>query len=77
MNRLQCCTGVRRRIHRVILVLLLTLMAGSPAGSAGELASGIRIADGRGDWGQPNPYLHYPRGPGYVRMSWVFDTLIW
>lgn len=37
----------------------------------------IRIADSRGDWGYPNPYRHYPRGPGYVRMSWVFDTLIW
>jgi peptide/nickel transport system substrate-binding protein len=37
----------------------------------------IRIADGKGDWGFPNPYRHYPRGPGYVRMSFVFDTLVW
>lgn len=37
----------------------------------------IRIADSTGDWGFPNPYRHYPRGPGYVRMSWVFDTLVW
>jgi len=37
----------------------------------------IRIADGKGDWGYPNPYHHYPRGPGYIRMSWVFDTLVW
>jgi peptide/nickel transport system substrate-binding protein len=37
----------------------------------------IRIADGKGDWGYPNPFRHYPRGPGYLRMSWVFDTLIW
>ncbi len=29
------------------------------------------------DWGFPAPYLHYPRGPGYLRMSMVFDTLIW
>ena len=36
-----------------------------------------RIADSKGDWGYPNPYRHYPRGPGYVRMSWVFDTLVW
>ncbi|NWF94202.1 MAG: peptide-binding protein [Syntrophaceae bacterium] len=40
-------------------------------------ATEIRIADSTGDWGYPNPYRHYPRGPGYVRMSWVFDTLIW
>ena len=37
----------------------------------------IRIADSKGDWGYPNPYRHYPRGPGYVRMSWVFETLVW
>jgi peptide/nickel transport system substrate-binding protein len=37
----------------------------------------IRIADSKGNWGYPNPYRHYPRGPGYVRMSWVFDTLVW
>jgi peptide/nickel transport system substrate-binding protein len=35
------------------------------------------ISDGRGDWGLPTPYGHYPRGPGYIRMSWIFDTLIW
>ena len=37
----------------------------------------VRIADSNGDWGYPTPYRHYPRGPGYVRMSWVFDTLVW
>lgn len=37
----------------------------------------IRIADGKGDWGYPTPFRHYPRGPGYIRMSWVFDTLVW
>ncbi|MBN1848514.1 MAG: peptide-binding protein [Deltaproteobacteria bacterium] len=37
----------------------------------------IIIADSKGDWGYPNPFRHYPRGPGYVRMSWVFDTLVW
>jgi peptide/nickel transport system substrate-binding protein len=41
------------------------------------LGSEIRIADSKGDWGYPNPFRHYPRGPGYVRMSWVFDTLVW
>ena len=37
----------------------------------------IRIADSKGDWGYPTPYRHYPRGPGYIRLSWVFDTLVW
>ncbi|RZB30309.1 MAG: peptide/nickel transport system substrate-binding protein [Desulfobacteraceae bacterium Eth-SRB1] len=65
-------------IFRGITVLILTI---GLMGSAGVLvnaqADEIRIADSKGDWGYPNPYRHYPRGPGYVRMSWVFDTLIW
>ena len=35
------------------------------------------IADPTGDWGYPSPYLRYSRGPGYIRMSFVFDTLVW
>jgi peptide/nickel transport system substrate-binding protein len=45
--------------------------------SAEPAISEVRIADSKGDWGYPNPFRHYPRGPGYLRMSWVFDTLIW
>jgi ABC-type transport system substrate-binding protein len=30
-----------------------------------------------GDWGAPSPFLFYPRGPGYVLTSFVFDTLVW
>ncbi|RZN14691.1 MAG: peptide-binding protein [Methanosarcinales archaeon] len=37
----------------------------------------IRIADKAGDWGYPSPYLSYARGPGYVRMQFIFDTLVW
>jgi len=35
------------------------------------------IATGHGDWGMPTPYLHLPRGPGFMVTSLVFDTLIW
>ncbi len=35
------------------------------------------IADTTGDWGFPTPYGHYPRGPGYLRMSLIFETLVW
>jgi len=35
------------------------------------------IADPTGDWGFPSPYAHYSRGSGYVRMSYIFDTLVW
>ncbi len=37
----------------------------------------IRIADNAGDWGHPSPYLAYGRGPGYLRMHFIFDTLVW
>lgn len=29
------------------------------------------------DYGYPSPYTFYPRGPGYCRMTMVFDTLVW
>ena len=29
------------------------------------------------DWGYPSPFQFYPRGPGYVHMSLIFDTLTW
>jgi peptide/nickel transport system substrate-binding protein len=58
----------------LLLALLFSLVA--PCLS-GVQAAEIRIADSKGDWGYPNAFRHYPRGPGYVRMSWVFDTLVW
>ncbi len=57
--------------------LILVFFVCGVAATAAPQTREIRIADSRGDWGYPNPYRHYPRGPGYVRMSWVFDTLIW
>jgi len=56
-------------------VLLLLLCSSSLA--ADETVDVLTIADPTGDWGFPSPYGHYSRGPGYVRMSLVFDTLIW
>ena len=35
------------------------------------------IADHTGDHGLPSPYTHYFRGPGYLRMSLLFDCLVW
>lgn len=34
----------------------------------------IRLAGG--DWGYPNPFAHYPRGPGSRKMRLIFDTLV-
>jgi peptide/nickel transport system substrate-binding protein len=39
--------------------------------------SSYTIADSTGDWGYPSPYAHYSRGPGYTRMSFIFETLVW
>ena len=56
-------------------LLLLILCSTAPA--ADETVDVLTIADATGDWGFPSPYAHYSRGPGYVRMSLIFDTLIW
>ena len=58
------------------LFMAVLLLCDSNVQAASQVQE-IRIADSKGDWGYPNPYRHYPRGPGYIRMSWVFDTLIW
>jgi peptide/nickel transport system substrate-binding protein len=39
--------------------------------------SSYTIADSTGDWGYPTPYAHYSRGPGYTRMQFIFETLVW
>lgn len=63
----------------VITVLLCSLVLLIPGGCSVENESKdvYTIADPTGDWGYPSPYAHYPRGPGYVRMSLLFDTLLW
>jgi peptide/nickel transport system substrate-binding protein len=60
----------------VCFFLAILIFSNLPSSMASQIRE-IRISDSKGDWGHPNPYRHYPRGPGYIRMSWVFDTLIW
>ncbi len=73
-------------IAAILVVLLLALSAcstGKPAETfpAGDPVSrqldSYTIADTTGDWGYPTPYAHYSRGPGYVRMQFIFETLVW
>ena len=59
------------------LILLACLICPIHTLAAEYTIDEIRIGDAQGDWGLPNPFHHYQRGPGYIRMSWVFDTLIW
>lgn len=61
----------------LIITSLLLPACSSDDNSEGSQIVSYTIADETGDWGYPSPYLHYSRGPGYVRMSLVFDTLVW
>jgi peptide/nickel transport system substrate-binding protein len=60
----------------LILIGSMLLTVESCSKKTGEVAS-YTIADTTGDWGYPSPYAHYPRGPGYVLMSFIFETLVW
>jgi peptide/nickel transport system substrate-binding protein len=67
-----------------VLSLLVFAVAGCGAEKASQEAAPsseriavYTVADDTGDWGFPSPYAHYSRGPGYVRMSFIFDTLVW
>ena len=65
------------RLLFCIVLLICTALLFEGGVSAKSSSKDIRIGDGKGDWGYPNPYKHYPRGPGYLRMAMVFDTLVW
>lgn len=59
----------------LLLVIAVLLPACAPKGETTKLT--YTIADYTGDWGYPSPHCHYSRGPGYIRMSFIFDTLVW
>lgn len=61
----------------IVFIVFLVITMVSSQGSASDDHSDYTIADTTGDWAYPTPYGMYPRGPGYVRMSLIFDTLIW
>lgn len=66
-----------KRSYVIALMIISALLIFKAPGPAQAQIREIRIGDGKGDWGYPNPFRHYPRGSGYIRMSWVFDTLVW
>ena len=66
----------------LMMSLLIPALTGCGNNQREEEAAGLQdqpytIADPTGDWGFPSPFTHYLRGPGYVRMSLIFDTLLW
>jgi peptide/nickel transport system substrate-binding protein len=65
---------LNRLVGWAVLILALAafgLACGQPP------ADTYLIGDPQGDWGFPSPFAHDPRGPGYLRVSFLFDTLIW
>ncbi|MDY6893510.1 MAG: ABC transporter substrate-binding protein [Chloroflexota bacterium] len=73
---------IRKLLPKATIIIIAIVLLLLPACSNGKapVSSQIEsytIADSTGDWGYPSPYAHYSRGPGYVRMSFVFETLVW
>ena len=50
---------------------------GAAATDGDRIVKSVGGEPGKSDWGFPSPFAFYPRGPGYVRMSMLFDTLSW
>lgn len=78
MRRFRCVSAGRFLLVTGALVLALFALAGCGA-QRGAADKGVvyTVADPTGDWGFPSPFAHYPRGPGYIRMHFLFDTLVW
>jgi peptide/nickel transport system substrate-binding protein len=75
-------TRISSTLSKVTIVIMAIMLLVLPACSndktpAGSQLDAYTIADSTGDWGYPSPYAHYSRGPGYVRMSFIFETLVW
>ncbi|NLD71447.1 MAG: hypothetical protein GX649_01875 [Chloroflexi bacterium] len=78
-----------RHAMRILLIaaLLATLSACAPPSDGRGATLGETAGPGTtepvthviagDDWGYPSPFAFYNRGPGYVTMSLLFDTLVW
>ncbi len=71
----------RKLMACVLLCLPLWTCGNDPSGqkdaSGAEGKSAVTLRLPGGDWGIPTPFTFYPRGPGYIHLSLVYDTLIW
>jgi len=75
---------MKRRL--IVATLLLSLLLCGCIGCEGTSSNaeskpigngGREIHLPGGDWGLPTPFTFYPRGPGYIHLSLVYDTLVW
>lgn len=72
-----CKLLTKATIIIIAIALLLVPACSNDKNSVSSQIESYTIADSAGDWGYPSPYAHYSRGPGYVRMSFIFETLVW
>ncbi len=90
MNEIGKSRGINKKYCWIMCWFLITIMVMAiPFSGCGDQAAkednGKKeksndvyvVGDERGDWGYPTPFSAYPRGPGYTRVSFIFDTLIW
>jgi len=83
-------TGTGNLMHILVAVALVVSLLLLPACDTSQTCqspqtasqviqqiNSYTIADSTGDWGYPSPYAHYSRGPGYTRMQFIFETLVW
>lgn len=67
--------GRTLKIIALCFLICCTLILGGCGEKSQKTENIYRIAGD--DYGYPAPYAYYPRGPGYCRMSLIFDTLLW
>jgi peptide/nickel transport system substrate-binding protein len=70
---------MRKLTSFLVLALgLASLVAGCrPAATTPPTPAPVTLTLPGDDWGCPSPFTFYPRGPGYIQMSFLFDTLTW
>ena len=71
---------MKKIIAILSLVILLCSVFSGMASAEGEIvaAKDEKVVKIEGeDWGFPTPFVHHYAGAGYVRMSFIFDTLTW
>jgi len=74
MSKQTIVTGI---VLLVLSFFLLTILGCEKSSKHVKEPVTYTIGDPVGDWGYPSPYGMYPRGPGYIQMSFIFDTLVW
>jgi len=72
---------MKKIIAILSLAILLCSAFSGMASVEGEIVAAkaekvVKIEEDRDYW-YPTPFALFPRGPGYIRMSFIFDTLTW